>query len=156
MSSELSGVRSSCDMLARNCDLYFEVSASCSAFSSTSCLASSTSRFFLSTSSFCRVSWRAFSSSSSLVCCSSSCCVCSSSAMLCDWRSSSSVRMVASMVATTMPSDSSSWSMKASWTVVKGWKEASSMTPLTSLSKRMGTTTMFSGAASPSAEPIMM
>ena len=30
----LSGVRSSCDMLARNSDLYFEVSASCSAFSS--------------------------------------------------------------------------------------------------------------------------
>ncbi len=31
----LSGVRSSCDMLARNSDLYFEVSASSVAFSST-------------------------------------------------------------------------------------------------------------------------
>ena len=49
----LSGVRSSCDMLARNCDLYLEVSASCSAFSSSSCLASSTSRFLRSTSAFC-------------------------------------------------------------------------------------------------------
>ena len=29
-----SGVRSSCDMLARNCDLYLDVSASCSAFCS--------------------------------------------------------------------------------------------------------------------------
>jgi hypothetical protein len=36
--------------------------------------------------------------------------------------------------------------------LVKGWKEASSMTPLTSSSKRIGTTTMLRGAASPSAE----
>ncbi len=43
----LSGVRSSCDMLARNSDLYFEVSASCSAFSSSACLACSTSEFLL-------------------------------------------------------------------------------------------------------------
>src|SRR6266545_4304581 len=34
MSSELSGVRSSCDMLARNSLLYLEMSWSCSAFSS--------------------------------------------------------------------------------------------------------------------------
>ena len=34
MSRLLSGVRSSCDMFARNSDLYFEVKASCSAFSS--------------------------------------------------------------------------------------------------------------------------
>ena len=34
ISSELSGVRSSCDMLARNSLLYFDESASCSAFSS--------------------------------------------------------------------------------------------------------------------------
>ena len=39
-----SGVRSSCDMLARNSDLYFEVSASCLAFSSSACRACSTSR----------------------------------------------------------------------------------------------------------------
>ena len=35
MRIELSGVRNSCDMLARNSDLYFEVSASSAAFSST-------------------------------------------------------------------------------------------------------------------------
>ena len=34
ISSEFSGVRSSCDMFARNSDLYFEDSASCAAFSS--------------------------------------------------------------------------------------------------------------------------
>ena len=34
MSRLLSGVRSSCDMFARNSDLYLEISASCSAFSS--------------------------------------------------------------------------------------------------------------------------
>jgi len=52
----LSGVRSSCDMLARNSDLYLEVKASCSAFSSISQRASSTSRFLASTSAFCRAS----------------------------------------------------------------------------------------------------
>ena len=36
-------MRSSCDMLARNSDLYLEVSASCSAFSSSACRACSTS-----------------------------------------------------------------------------------------------------------------
>ena len=39
----LSGVRSSCDMFEKNSDLYFEETASCSAFSSTSRLACSTS-----------------------------------------------------------------------------------------------------------------
>ena len=67
MSMLLSGVRSSCDMLARNSDLYFEVSASCSAFSSISQRASSTSRFLASTSAFCRASRAAFSCNSSLV-----------------------------------------------------------------------------------------
>ena len=52
----LSGVRSSCDMLARNSDLYFEVSASCSAFSSSAWRACSTSWFLRSTSSFCSAS----------------------------------------------------------------------------------------------------
>ena len=41
----LSGVRSSCDMFARNSDLYFEVRASCSAFSWMRRPARSTSRF---------------------------------------------------------------------------------------------------------------
>ena len=43
MSRLLSGVRSSCDMFARNSDLYFEVSASCWAFSSSAWRACSTS-----------------------------------------------------------------------------------------------------------------
>ena len=40
-------------MLARNSLLYLEVRASCSAFSSSSCLASSISRFLPSTCDFC-------------------------------------------------------------------------------------------------------
>ena len=124
MSKLLRGVRSSCDMLARNSDLYLEVRASCSAFSSTSCLASSTSRFLTS-------SRLAFSSSSWFVCCSSSCCsrsrssdslrvaawrsrrslvsrssfcwLCSSWVRDWDCLSSASVRMPAAMVLSTMP-----------------------------------------------------
>ena len=84
MSSELSGVRSSWLMFARNSLLYFELSASCSAFSSSATRAASTSRFFCSTFAFCSASSDAFSSSSSLTCCSSSCCSLSSSS---DWRS---------------------------------------------------------------------
>ena len=53
MRIELSGVRSSCDMLARNSDLYFEVSASSAAFSSSARRACSTSAFLRSTSAFC-------------------------------------------------------------------------------------------------------
>ena len=89
-----SGVRSSCDMLARNSDLYFEVSASCSALSSSAWRACSTSRFLRSTSWFWCASRRAFSCSSWLVCCSSCCRLCSSSASDCDWVSRSSVRDV--------------------------------------------------------------
>ena len=43
ISKLLSGVRNSCDMFARNSDLYFEVSASCLAFSSSAWRACSTS-----------------------------------------------------------------------------------------------------------------
>ena len=75
---ELSGVRSSCDMFARNSDLYFEVSASSAAFSSSARRACSTSLFLRSTSAFCSASCLAFDASSSLVCCSSICRVCSS------------------------------------------------------------------------------
>ncbi len=95
----LSGVRSSCDMFARNSDLYFEVSASCAAFSSSAWRASSTSRFLRSTSSFWCASRRAFSCSSSLVCCNST-------ARDCDCLSRFSVRVLASMVLITMPIDS--------------------------------------------------
>ena len=55
-----SGVRSSCDMFEKNSDLYFDETASCSAFSSTRRLASSTSWFLRSTSMFCsarRLAW---------------------------------------------------------------------------------------------------
>ena len=79
MSRLLSGVRSSCDMLARNSDLYFDVSASCLAFSSSAWRACSTSWFLRSTSCvLLRRAGAAFSCSSSLVCCSSSCRLCSS------------------------------------------------------------------------------
>ena len=47
-----SGVRSSCDMFARNSDLYFEVSASSSAFSSSARRACSICWFLRSTSAF--------------------------------------------------------------------------------------------------------
>jgi len=77
--SELSGVRSSCDMFARNSLLYLELTASCSAFSSRLFRASSISRFLISMSRFCCCNSAAFSWSSSLVCCSSSCWVCRSS-----------------------------------------------------------------------------
>ena len=111
MSSELSGVRSSCDMFARNSDLYFEVSASCSAFSSSATRASSTSRFLSSMRVLLLEQLRlllellvrllqllllgleqllggacsdfACSSSSVFDCLSSSCCGCSSSDWLC-------------------------------------------------------------------------
>ena len=80
----LSGVRSSCDMLARNSDLYRDVSASSVAFSSSARRASSISSFLRSTSAFCSASRRALLASSSLVCCSSFCCACSSPASSCD------------------------------------------------------------------------
>ncbi len=60
MRIEFSGVRSSCDMFARNSDLYFEVSASSAAFSSSARRACSTSLFLRSTSSFCSASCLAF------------------------------------------------------------------------------------------------
>ena len=50
--------------------MYLEVSASCSAFSSSASLACSTSRFLASTSVFCSASRCAFSCSSALVFCS--------------------------------------------------------------------------------------
>ena len=93
----LSGVRSSCDMLARNSVLYLEVRASCSAFSSSACLACSISWFFRSTSVFWLASSWAFSSSSSLVCCSSSCCFLSSSSDSCSERVCCSSRVLVSV-----------------------------------------------------------
>ena len=154
MSRLLSGVRSSWDMLARNSDLYFEVRASCSAFSSSARRACSTSRFLRSTSWFWSASSRAFSSSSSLVCCSSSCWLCSSRARPWDCFSSSSVRLLASMVLSTIPMDSVSCSRNARWVLLKRSKEASSMTAFTSPSNTMGSTITFSGGACPSPDEI--
>jgi hypothetical protein len=74
-------------------------SASWVAFSSSASLACSTSTFLRSTSLFCSDSRRAFSASSWLVCCSSV-------ARRCDWVSSDSVRLFASMVFKTTPIDS--------------------------------------------------
>ena len=75
MSRLLSGVRSSCDMFARNSDLYLEMSWSCSAFSSKLRLASSTSWFFTSRSfalSFNSVACASSSAFDVLSCCKSS------------------------------------------------------------------------------------
>ncbi len=66
-----SGVRSSCDMLARNSDLYFEVSASSVALPSRARRACSISWFLRSTSTLRSASCCAFCSTCSLVCCSS-------------------------------------------------------------------------------------
>lgn len=182
MSSEFSGVRSSWLMLARNSDLYFEVSASCSALSSSAILACSTSRFLASTCWFWTDSRCAFSCSSALVCCSSSClvrssssdwrsdaaccssrslvffssscCACSSEVRSCDCFSRPSVRMLAAMVLSTMPMDSISWSRNCCWVSLKSPKVASSITAFTSPSNRAGRTMMLAGAASPSPEEI--
>ena len=130
-SSELSGVRSSCDMLVRNSDLYFEDRASCSARSSSAPRASSTSRFLISRR-------RERSSSSSFVCWSSSCWLWSSSDRLwssrardCDCSSSSSVRVFARIVFRTTPIVSPSCSRKVRWMSRNGSSAASSITAIT-------------------------
>ncbi len=114
----LSGVRSSCDMLARNSDLYFEVSESSVAFSSSARRACSISWFLRSTSTLRSASCCAFCSSCSLVCCSSFCWVCNSPASCCDCFSRPSVCIVASIVLSTMPIESVSCSRKVICEVV--------------------------------------
>src|SRR5215211_7322016 len=140
-----SGVRSSCDMLARNSDLYFEVSASSVAFSSTARRARSISWFLRSTSTLRSASCCAFCSSCSFVCCSSTCCVCNSAASCCDCLSNPSVCIVASIELSTMPMPVVSCSRKVICNAVNGLMEASSMTALTWLSNKIGSTTMFLG-----------
>ena len=177
-----SGVRSSWLILARNSDLYFDVRASCSAFSSSAKRACSTSKFLASTCLFWADSRTAFSSSSALDCCSSSClarssssdwrrlaaccssrslvifssscCAWSSAVSSWDWLSSPSVRMLAAMVLSTMPTDSISWLRNDWWVSENSPKVASSITALTSPSNRAGRMMMFSGAAPPRPEPI--
>ena len=187
MSSELSGVRSSWLMFARNSLLYRDESASCSARSWSAVRASSISRFLISMRRFCSDSSCALSSSSSFVCCSSSCCdwssssdafsvcaccsssvfarfsssccdcssserFCSSVVSACDWRSSSSVRIVAWIVLMTIPIVSPSWSRKVRCTSVNGSNDASSTTAITWSSKRTGMTMTARGDASPRPE----
>ena len=62
--------------------------------------------------------------------------------------------MFASIVLSTMPIDSVSWSRKAWWVGLKRSNEASSRTALTWPSKSTGSTMMLAGAASPSPEVI--
>ena len=140
---ELSGVRSSWDMFARNSDLYFEVSASSAAFSSSARRACSTSAFLRSTSAFCSASSLALVPSSSLVCWSSLWRDCSSTVSCCDCVSRPSVRIVASMV---LKHDADALrELLEEGEVdlgVKRWSEASSMTALVCPSKSTGSTTM--------------
>ena len=150
----LSGVRSSCDMLARNSDLYFEVSESSVAFSSSARRACSISWFFLSTSTLRSASCWAFCSSCSLVCCSSFCCVCSSPASCWDCFSRPSVCIVASIELSTMPMQSVSCSRKVICEVVNELIEDSSITALTWFSNSTGSTTRFFGTTRSSAELI--
>ena len=138
-----SGVRSSCDMLARNSDLYLEVSASSFAFSSRARRACSISWFLRSTSTFCSASCCAFCASCSLVCCNSFCCVWSSAASCCDCLSRPSVCIVASMLFSTMPMLAVSCSRNARCEAVNALSEASSITALTRSSKSTGKTMTF-------------
>ena len=149
----LSGVRSSCDMLARNSDLYFEVSASSSALSSSARRACSISWFLRSTSTFCSASCCAFCASCSLVCCSSFCCVCSSPASCCDCLSRPSVCIVASMELRTMPMLAVSCSRKARWVGENSCSEARPSTALIWPSKMTGKTTTLRGSAWKNTEP---
>ena len=75
---EFNGVRNSCDILARNSDLYLVLCASSSALRCTSSFFSVIWWFFSSSNAD-------LSSSSSLACCSSSCCTLNSSSDACNF-----------------------------------------------------------------------
>ena len=141
-SSELSGVRSSWLMFARNSDLYWLASASCCAFSSTPRRAASISMFLSSTLRFCSESCSAFSSSSALVRCSSADWSCSSVVSRWDCASSSSVRRLAWMVARATPIVVTSRSRKVRCSAENGVVGPNSITPSDSPSNRTGSTTI--------------
>ena len=145
--SEFSGVRSSWDMLARNSDLYLEVRVSCSAFSSSDFLASSTSLFLFSTSSFCFTSRCALSCRSSLV-------LFSSSARDVDCSSRCSVLEFVSMVFSTIPILSVSCTRKSRCVWLNASNDASSITAFISFSNNTGRIMRLRGVASPSPEDI--
>ena len=63
---------------------------------------------------------------------------------------------MASIVLSTSPMLSVSWSRNAWWVGLKRLKEASSITARTEPSKRIGSTMMFSGGDSPRPELIVM
>ncbi len=104
--------------------MYWDDSASCSAFSSRPIRAISISPFFSSSSA-------AFSSSSLLVRWSSTDCERSSWVSRWDWASSSSVRAFAMIVFRTTPMVPTSWSTRCRCSSEKVLNEASSMTPST-------------------------
>ena len=149
-----SGVRSSCDMLAMNSDLYFDETASWLTCSSTRRLDCSTSWFFCSATMFCSASSRACRPRSSLDSRSSSCCERSSSAWDWDCLSSVSVSAEAWIVLRTMPMLSVTESRNVWWVMLNGENEASSMTARKDPSNSTGRTTMLSGGDSPSPELI--
>ena len=123
-----SGVRSSCDMFAGNCDLY------CDAWSSSTAL----------------------SASSALDRCSSCCRDCSSAVSRCDSSSSASVREFAMSAFTLIPSVSANCSRKAIWIGVNLQNDASSTTPSTWSSNMTGMMARLAGGASPRPEEILM
>ena len=156
MSKLLSGVLNSCDIFARNSDLYFDVSCNCSAFSSSERLASSTSLFLSSTSFFCLTSNNALSCNSSLVRLNSSCCIFSSPASDCDCVSNSSVREFASIVFNTIPILSVNWLKKSRCVSLNISNDASSITAFTLFSNSTGRMIRLDGCALPKPEFILI
>ena len=134
--------------------MYLEVRASCSAFSSSACRACSTSWFLRSTSAFCVGQQLGFLFQLLVGLLQLLLLALQLVGQRLGLLSSSSVRLLASMVFSTIPMLSVSWSRNARWVSLKRSKEASSMTALTSPSNRTGSTTMLSGVASPRPELI--
>ena len=151
-----SGVRSSCDMLAMNSDLYFDETASWPAFSSTRRLDCSTSWFFCSASMFCSASSLAWRPRSSLDSRSSSCCERSSSAW--DWDCFEQV-LGEGVGLDRVEHEADALRELSRGTpggsTLNGEKEASSTTARTDPSNRTGSTMMLSGVDSPRPELIL-
>jgi hypothetical protein len=74
----------------------------------------------------------------------------------CDCLRRPSVRIVAAIVLSTMPTDSISWSRKLWWVSLNSLNEASSITAFTSSSNKGGRMLRFAGAGSASPEPMRM
>ena len=109
-------------------------------------------KFCISIARFCLASSAAFSSSSALERRSSACWRCSSLERSCssavsrwDSASSASVRELAMIVLIVTPMVSTNWSKKARCTSLNGLNEASSITPSTRSSNRIGSTMTLTG-----------